>query len=157
MSDSETDWTDLVVGERMKVDQAFNEKVAASHFSSQQWNLVMTAVEFEIEHPEDPDRARVVANTDKVETILPEVEKVDQRQGMAGGGPAADSGDSGGSGLFGGIKDALGLSDSGTDREQLAAAEELAQMYADDLQEQLESTGKWKRVREAAHSQPQSE
>jgi hypothetical protein len=148
MSDSESDWTDLVVGERMQVDQAFNEKVAASHFSGQQWNLVMTAVEFEIEHPDDPERARIVPNTDKIETILPEVEKMDQRQGMAGADNAG-GGDSGG-GLFDGIKDTLGLGDSGSDREQLAAAEEMTQMYADDLQAKLESTGKWERVREAA-------
>jgi hypothetical protein len=153
MSNSESDWTDMVVGERMQVDQAFNEKVAASHFSSQQWNLVMTAVEFEVEHADDPERARIVADTSKVETILPELEKVEQRRSMASAGNAGDPGDSGGSGLFDGIKDTLGLGDSGPDREQLAAAEEMAQMYADDLQAKLESTGKWERVREAVRGE----
>jgi hypothetical protein len=132
----------------MQVDQAFNEKVAASHFSGQQWNLVMTAVEFEVDHADDPDRARIVADTSKVETILPEIENMEQQRSMASAGDAG-SGGSGGS-LFDGIKDTLGLGSSGPDREQLAAAEEMAQMYADDLQEKLESTGKWERVREAA-------
>jgi len=148
---SDSDWTDLVVGERMQVDQAFNEKVAASHFSSQQWNLVMTAVEFELEHADDPDRARIVADTSKVETILPELENIEQQRGMASAGNAG-GGDSGG-GLFDGIKDTLGLGGSGPDREQLAAAEEMAQMYADDLQAKLESTGKWERVLETARSE----
>ncbi|PSP88615.1 hypothetical protein BRC78_05960 [Halobacteriales archaeon QH_8_68_33] len=58
---------------------------------------------------------------------------------------------SSGSGLFDSIKDALGLGGSGgIDREQLAAAEEMTQMYADDLQEKLEAKGKWDTVREAA-------
>jgi len=148
---SKSDWTDLVVGERMQVDQEFNEKVAASHFSSQQWNLVMTAVEFEVENADDPERARIVPDTSKVETILPELERVDQQRSMAGAGKAGDPGGSDGSGLFGNIKDALGLGGGGgIDREQLAAAEEMAQMYADDLQAKLEAKGKWDAVREAA-------
>ena len=147
---SESDWTDLVVGERMQVDKKFNEKVAASHFSSQQWNLVMTAVEFEVENADDPEQARIVPDTSKVETILPELERVEQRRSMAGAGGPGDAGGSGGSGLFDSIKDALGLGGAGIDREQLAAAEEMTQMYADDLQEKLEAKGKWDSVREAA-------
>jgi len=143
MSDSA--WSDRIVGERMQTDQEFAEKVAASNFSRQQWGLVMTAVEFEIENPDDPDSARLVANTSKVESIVPELEKVDQTRGMAAGG-GRQSDDSGG--LFDGVKDALGLGggDDGIDREQLAAAEEMAQMYAGDLQEKLESKGKWEEV-----------
>jgi hypothetical protein len=152
MSDSE--WTDLVVGERMQVDQEFNEKVAASNFSRQQWGLIMTAVEFDVENPDDADRARLVADTGKVETIIPELEKMEQAGGMGGpgGAPAAGSGsDSGSGGLVDGLKNALGLSGGGDEsREQLAAAEELAQMYAGDLQEKLEATGKWEQVRTTA-------
>ena len=151
MSDSARGWTDMVVAERMQVDQAFNEKVAASHFTSQQWNLVMTAVEFDIENPGDPENARIVPDTSKVETILPELERVENQRSMAGAGQAGDPGGSSGSGLVSGIKDALGLGGSGeADREQLAAAEEMTQMYADDLQAKLESVGKWESVCEAA-------
>ncbi|WP_436924792.1 DUF5799 family protein [Halosimplex amylolyticum] len=143
---SERDWSDRIVGERMQVDQEFSEKVAASNFSRQQWGLIMTAVEFEIEDPEDPETARLVANTSKVESIVPELERVDRAGGMAAGGgrPADDSG----GGLLDGVKDALGLGgdSGGVDREQLAAAEEMAQMYAGDLQEKLESRGKWEEV-----------
>ena len=151
---TESDWTDRIVGERMQLDQEFAEKVAASNFSRQQWGLIMTAVEFEIENPGDPEGARLVADTSKVESIVPELEKIDQASGMAAGGapsPAA-SGDSGDSeGILDGVKSALGLGGGdGVDREQLAAAEEMAQMYADDLQEKLQARSKWEEVREAA-------
>jgi len=145
---SESNWTDRIVGERMQVDQAFNEKVAASNFSNQQWGLIMTAVEFEIENPDDPESARLVANTSKVESIVPELENIDQRTGMAaqGGGGSGSSG-----GLLDGVKSALGLGGGGgVDREQLAAAEELAQMYAGDLQDKLQARGKWVDVCEVA-------
>jgi hypothetical protein len=145
---SESNWTDRIVGERMQVDQAFNEKVAASNFSNQQWGLIMTAVEFEIENPDDPESARIVANTSKVESIVPELENIDQRTGMAaqGGGGSGSSG-----GLLDGVKSALGLGGGGgVDREQLAAAEELAQMYAGDLQDKLQARGKWVDVCEVA-------
>jgi hypothetical protein len=145
---SESNWTDRIVGERMQVDQAFNEKVAASNFSNQQWGLIMTAVEFEIENPDDPESARLVANTSKVESIVPELENIDQRTGMAaqGGGGSGSSG-----GLLDGVKSALGLGGGGgVDREQLAAAEELAQMYAGDLQDKLRARGKWVDVCEVA-------
>jgi hypothetical protein len=113
----------------------------------------MTAVEFELENPDDPESARIVPDTSKVETILPELERVKNQRSMASAGQAAEPGGSSGSGLLGGIKDALGLGGSGEpDREQLAAAEEMAQMYADDLQAKLEEAGKWERVREAARS-----
>jgi len=150
---SDTDWTDLVVSERMQVDQTFNRKVAASNFSRQQWGLIMTAVDFDIEHPGDPEQAHLVADTSKVETVMPEVEKMDERGGMPGaaGGPGSGGGSGGSGGLFEDIKSALFGSGSGDD-EQLAAAEELAQMYADDLQEKLEATGKWERVRTTASS-----
>ena len=142
---SESDWTDRIVGERMQVDQEFNEKVAASNFSNQQWGLIMTAVEFEIENPDDPESARLVANTSKVESIVPELENIDQRTGMAaqGGGGSGSSG-----GLLDGVKNALGLGGGGggVDREQLAAAEEMAQLYAGDLQDKLQSRGKWDEI-----------
>ena len=141
------DWTDLMVSERMQVDREFNDKVAASNFSRQQWGLIMTAVEFEVERPNDPEEARLVADTGNVETIVPELEKMEQRGGMVGAGGSGGSG--GGGGIVDSIKDALGVG-GGASREQLAAAEEMAQMYADDLQSKLEARGKWERVRTAA-------
>jgi len=145
------DWTDRIVGERMQVDKEFSEKVAASHFSRGQWGLIMTAVEFDIENPTDPERARLVADTSKLPSIAPELERMESRGagGMGGMADAAtlDDGPESSGGFLDGVKDALGIGGGDDEREQLAAAEEMAQMYADDLQAKLEERGKWETVR----------
>jgi hypothetical protein len=147
---SDSSWTDRIVGERMTVDQAFSTRVADSQFSSQQWSLIMTATEFEVEHADDPDRARIVANTEKVDQIIPELENLDAQMGAMGGQPSGGSSGSSG-GLVGSILGALGLGDGGGDdkqAEQLRAAEQLTQEYADELQTELESKGRWESIRQ---------
>lgn len=145
------EWTDAIVGERMAVDREFNERLRESEFTNQEWGLIMTATELEIERPDDPERARLVANTEKLPQIMPELENVRSRM-PAGGAPGAGDGGGGGStsgdGLFGSIKNALGLGDGGDDR-RLEAAERLTQEYADRLQSHLEKRGKWDRARAA--------
>ncbi|QLG63494.1 DUF5799 family protein [Halorarum salinum] len=138
-----SNWTDAIVGDRMAVDREFSERVRGSRFSNQEWGLIMTAVEFEIEHADDPERASIVADTSKLSSIVPELEKVsNQMQGMGGAG-----GDSGGS-VLDGIRGALfGDGSSGDDREKQEAAERLSQEYADALQAHLESKGTWEQVR----------
>jgi len=148
---SDNAWTDQIVGARMTVDQEFSSRIAESEFSNQQWSLVMTATEFEIEHPDDPDRARIVANTDQVEQIIPELENVPSGGMGMGGQPGNQQGGSSG-GVFDSIKGALGLGgdDGESDAEKQRAAERLTQEYADELQAQLESSGRWESVRQAA-------
>ncbi len=160
---SDRPWTDQIVGARMTVDQEFSSQVEASQFTNQQWSLIMTATEFEVEHADDPDRARIVANTDQVEQIIPELENM-PTGGMGGmGGPAQQSRSSGGGGgVFDSIKSALGLGgggDGGDDdhAEKLRAAERLTQEYADELQDHLETNGRWESVREAAADDPSGE
>jgi hypothetical protein len=147
---SDTPWTDRIVGERMTVDQEFAARIEESQFSNQQWSLIMTATEFEIEDPADPDRARIVANTDKIGGILPELENVQAGMG-AMAGPGADGGGSSG-GIVDTIMGALGMNDAGgpSEEEQRRAAERLTQEYADELQSHLESTGRWETVRRDA-------
>lgn len=143
-------WMDRIVGERMALDQEFNERVQSSRFSNQQWGLIMTAAEFEIERPEDPERARMVADTSKLPQIMPELDAVEAQMGAGPGGAPAPSD---GGGLFGSIKDALGFGgggDDGPDPERLAAAEDLVEEYAAALQKRLEDRGKWTRICEAA-------
>ncbi|MFB6169068.1 MAG: DUF5799 family protein [Haloferacaceae archaeon] len=135
-------WTDSIATDRMAVDKEFGERVRESDFSSQEWGLVMTAVEFEIEGAEDPETARVVADTSQVPEIMPELDNLQSQMGGMGGG--AGGGSSGG-GVVDSIKGALGIGDGGDD-ERLEAAERLAQEYADELQERLEDRGKWTRV-----------
>ena len=145
------DWTDSIVGDRMAVDREFNDRVTASRFSSQEWGLIMTATEFDIERPDDPDRARIVADTDKLPQMMPEIDRVRSQVGAMGA--ATDDGGSsgGGGGLIDSIKGAFGLGGGGDgdDEERLRAAERLTQEYADQLQSHLESKGKWEQVRVA--------
>ncbi|SEW09734.1 DUF5799 family protein [Natrinema salifodinae] len=151
---SDQAWTDRIVGERMTVDQEFAARIEESQFSSQQWSLIMTATEFEIEHPDDPDRARIVANTEKLDGIIPELENVQAGMG-AMAGQAADTGSGSGSsgGLVDSIMGALGIgggNGGSSEKEQREAAERLTQEYADELQSHLESKGRWESVRRAA-------
>ncbi|USZ68291.1 DUF5799 family protein [Halorussus salilacus] len=146
---SDRGWQDTIVGDRMAVDQEFAQRVAESEFSSQEWGLIMTAVELEIENPDDAERARVVADTSKVEQVMPELENIRSQMGAMGG---AGGQRAGGNGIFDSVKGMLGLGGGGggADPSQLQAANRLAQEYADELQERLESQGKWSRVRETA-------
>ncbi|OTE98579.1 DUF5799 family protein [Halorubrum sp. SD683] len=145
-----SEWTDAIVGERMTVDNQFNERVAASRFSSQEWGLIMTATDLEIENADDPDAARVVADTSNLPAIMPELENLRSQMAGMGGAPGGDSGGSGG-GVVDSIKGALGLGggggSGGPSDEELEAAERLVQEYADELQAHLEEAGKWEQVR----------
>lgn len=144
-----TNWMDLVVGDRMAVDGEFNDRLQESTFNNQEWGLIMTATEFEIEDAEDPSRARIVANTEKVPAILPELENLRGQMGGMGGGGRQSKGSGG---FLGSVMDALGIGGGGggVDQERLAAAEDLTQEYAEALQSHLEENGKWERVRERA-------
>jgi len=143
-------WTDRIVGDRMTVDQAFNEQVQRSQFSNQEWGMIMTAVEFDIENPESDERAKLVADTTNVSAIMPELDKMEKRMG---GGPGSGPSDSG---FLGTVRDALGLGseskngDKTPDQERVRAAESLAQAYAQELQKHLEDRGKWDDVRSVA-------
>lgn len=147
---SDNSWTDRIVGERMTVDQEFSSRITNSRFSSQEWSLIMTATEFEIENPDDPENARIVANTEKIDQILPELENIRSQVG-AMGGQTHDSGGAGGSGgIVDSIKGALGMgggSGGGSYDAEREAAETLTQEYADELQAKLESSGRWDSVR----------
>ncbi|WP_137286759.1 DUF5799 family protein [Halorussus salinisoli] len=148
---TERAWQDLIVGDRMAVDQEFAQQITDSQFSRQEWGLIMTAVEFEIENPGDDQQARIVADTSKVEQVMPELENIrNQMNSMAGGG--GGGGKQSGGGVFDSVKDALGLGGGGggVDRDRVNAADRLAQEYANELQQRLESQGKWAQVREAA-------
>lgn len=143
---SQSNWTDAIVGERMAVDQQFSGRVRESSFSNQEWGLIMTATEFEIEDADDPEAARIVAETSKLPAIMPEVEKMSESMGQMGGAPRS-GGSSGG--IVDSVKKALGMGGGGDGAglERLDAAEELVQEYADALQSHLEDNGRWEQVR----------
>ncbi|WP_435144677.1 DUF5799 family protein [Halobaculum sp. P14] len=144
-----SDWTDAIVGDRMAVDRKFSEQVNASQFSNQQWGLIMTATEFDIEHADDPERARIVADTERLPGIIPELDNIANQMNAAAGG-GADGGRSSGNpigGFVDELKSLLSGGGSGPDREKLEAAERLTQEYADELQRHLEENGTWEQVR----------
>ena len=140
-------WTDSITGARMQVDRQFESRVRDSEFSNQQWKLIMTAVEFSIDSPETPSEARLVAETRKVEHIVPELENIPD--GMSAQ-PSGGSRSSGGDGLLDRVRGLLGGSDDGVDQEKLDAATELAGEYANELQRFLEEQGRWTAVCERA-------
>lgn len=140
MSDPDRVWLDRVAGERMRFDSEFNEVIADSPFTSQQWGLVMTAAEFHIRNPEDPESAELVAVTDKLPAIMGELDTIDQGMAQAGGGAPGE-----GSGIVDSIRDRLGFGDA-DDEELRTAAEDLLEEYAAGFQERLVAAGRWEEV-----------
>lgn len=145
-----SDWQDRIVGTRMSVDRQFTDRIEASSFSRQQWGLVMTATDFEIENPEDAEQARIVSNTEKLSSVLPEMDRIEKQMGSMGGGGGRSG--SGTGGLLGSVKSALGLGGAGgsKDEERTAEAKKLTQAYADALQRELEEAGRWDEIRSIA-------
>ncbi|ERH10968.1 MAG: hypothetical protein J07HX64_02747 [halophilic archaeon J07HX64] len=142
-------WTDSITGARMQVDRQFEDRVRNSEFSNQQWGLIMTAVEFSIDSPETPSEARLVAETGKVEQIIPELENIPSGMGAQPGGGSRSSGD----GLLDRVRGLFSGSDDGVDQEKLDAATELTGEYAGELQRFLEEQGRWETVCERAASE----
>ncbi|WP_267163369.1 DUF5799 family protein [Halovenus salina] len=136
-------WQDRLAGARMQVDQQFNDRIVASKFTNQQWGLIMTAVEFDIENPQDPEQAELVADTDQIEHILPELDNMPQ--GMGGQPMGQQDTGGGGEGVLGKIRGLLGVDgdDDGIDEAQLDSAIQLVEEYADELQTFLEDEGRW--------------
>lgn len=145
-------WTDRLAGARMQVDQQFQRRVDSSEFTNQQWGLVMTAVEFDIENAEDPDRARLVADTDHLSAIVPELDEIQRQMGQAAGQQRSSPSNEGG--LLGRFRKLFGGDGSGgadaSDEEQLSNAEVLVEEYTRELQRHLEEQGRWEEIRNAA-------
>ena len=122
------DWRDQLAGARMQVDQQFQDRLEQSQFTNQEWGLIMTAVEFEIDQPGEADRAELVANTSQLDQIVPELDRIQQEMGGAMG----QSGSGGGAGgIIGQFKEFLGGLSGGSsgqnDEEQMAAATALVE------------------------------
>jgi hypothetical protein len=152
------EWTDQLAGARMQVDQRFQETLEASSFTSQEWGLVMTAIDWDIENPEQPDEAELVADTDKLSEIIPELENIQKQMGGAQR-PVDEGPDT--SGFLGRIKRYIHDLQSGSSGEsstkRLNDAEELVNGYTLELQNHLEERDRWEELCElAAAEQSQS-
>jgi len=144
------EWTDQLAGARMQVDQQFQERVRTSRFSNQEWGLIMTAVEWEVRNPDDPETAELVADTSQVAEIIPELDQIQDQLGAAG--PMGGGESSGGLGdrvrsFFGSL---AGNGVGSDDEERRKDAEALVQEYASELQAFLEKRERWDEIRETA-------
>ena len=151
-----SDWQDMIVGDRMAVDEEFAARIDNSQFSRQEWGLIMTATDLEIRNPEDDAGAELVADTSELPTMLPELDKVAQMGPM---GQPQGQDDSGG-GLLESLLGALGLGDDGdnaVDEAKLEAAESLVAAYAEELQARLEAEGRWSEIRATAAAEAPEE
>jgi len=135
------EWRNNIAGARMQVDQQFNDRILASEFTNQEWGLIMTAVEFDIVGAEDPETATLVADTENVRHVIPELENIPR--GM-GGQPGQGGRDSSG-GLLGSIRGLFGGGDS-KDEHKLEAAAALAEEYATELESYLREQDRWEAV-----------
>jgi hypothetical protein len=111
---------------------------------------VVTATEFEIADADDPDAARIVADTTSLPAVMPELENVRSQVAAMGGATNDGGGGGSGGGILGSVLGALGLgggSSDGPSDEELEAAEQLVQAYADELQAHLEEAGRWEQIR----------
>ncbi|MFB6186012.1 MAG: DUF5799 family protein [Halobacteriaceae archaeon] len=146
MSETRNDWLEQIVGVRMSVDNEFADRIAQSQFSSPQWELIMTAAEFEIQNPDDPEVANIVPDTSKLPQIMDDVQSMDEMSQY--GTPAGSSSQSG---FLSSLKSMIGLGNSSgnADRE---AAEQLLDEYANRLQSRLEEQGRWEEVCKKANT-----
>lgn len=143
-----TDWESKIAGIRMVVDQEFADRVQASSLSSQQWNVVMMAVDFEIENPGTPADARLVADTSKLPNVIGEIERIGEQSPP--GGSSGDGSDDGG--LIGGVLSSLGLGGGTSNEKVREEATRLADEYAEELRAKLIERGRWESVCEEAAS-----
>jgi len=153
------DWTDQLAGARMQVDQQFQETLEASEFSNQEWGLVMTAVDWEMESPETPEEASLVADTSKLPDVIPELQNI--QQGM-GGSPMASDNSSSSGGVLGRLGEFLpglggGSAESGeADETKVNDAEALVRNYTEVLQAHLKEQDRWEDICAAAAKHQQS-
>lgn len=149
MTDEDRSWTELIIRDRMEVDREFEDRIRESEFTPQEWNRIMTAVEFRVES--DGVREQLVADTSRIESVLPQLDEVNVGPHGVAGPPRRTSQDRG---LLSKIATVLGIASDEADRHDEAVS--LATEYAAALQERLEETGKWERVRrEIDHPSPE--
>lgn len=131
-----SDWQDRLARFRLSADRAFEDRVRDSPLDRRQWDLAMTAVTFRFADADDPDAAELVADTSKVDDVLPEI--------RAMGGDDASGGD-----VLGDVKSALGLGEDEDDplKDEI---ERLTAAYADELESVLERENAWGDLRRAA-------
>jgi len=146
------DWTDQLAGARMQVDQRYQDVLDASDFSNQEWGLVMTAIDWDIENPEDPEEATLVADKSKLPDIVPELRTIQKEMG---GSPTPVEEGPNTEGFLGRLRQYVHhlRGDNESSEKKLGDAEELVDGYTLELQEFLEERGRWEDLCAAAARQ----
>jgi hypothetical protein len=148
------EWTDKLARARIQVDKEFYESIERSQFTEQEWGLIMRATEWRVANPESPEHAKLVAETDKVAEILPQLSRIRQDVQTAAAGPEAARQRTlaeGFSGWINGFVEMLSRAVTSNSRDsRVEDAEALAAEYAERVQDYLERRGKWNEVRKAA-------
>ena len=148
------EWTDQLAGARMQVDQRFQDTLEASSFTSQEWGLVMTAIDWDIENPKTPEEAELVADTDQLSEIIPELENIQNQMGGAQR-PVEEGPDT--RGFLGRIKryvhDLTSNASGESSKKRYNDAVELVEGYTIELQSYLEERGRWEEICAAAASE----
>ena len=153
---TERAWRDLIAGDRMRVDQEFAGAVQQSGFSRSEWGMIMTAVDFAVEG--EGESARLVADTSKVDVIMPELDKIVKQMGGKPGGSSSGSlfSKTLAGGIVNSLRSSIGAGGSGANEERREEAVRLANDYAEALQSHLENRGRWERIRDLAIEQGRS-
>ncbi len=133
------DWYSRAVHERVTVDSAFNKHLRSKPITHHQWGLLMTAIEFDIVNPDEPERARIVPDLSKIDSVLPQVKEAED----AANAPTPDS-----AGVVERVKRAVGLAEP--EDPYVRVARSLASQYATELQEELEKQERWEETCEWA-------
>ena len=148
------EWTDKMARARIQVDKEFYESIERSQFTEQEWGLIMRATDWRVANAEDPEHARLVAETDRVAEILPQLSRIRQDVQTAAAGPEAARQRTlaeGFSGWINGFVEMLSRAVTGGSRDsRVDDAQDLADQYAERVQAYLERRGKWDDVRRAA-------
>lgn len=122
---------DKLAGARITVDRKFTDRIADSSLSHHQWDLAMTAIDFEIrDRQTDP---RLVANTQGIDAMTEAIHSADPRA----------SGTQSDRGIIDVLKRKTGL---GSDPEWKEAVQELAAEYASELEQELRDSGRWDEI-----------
>lgn len=128
-----TDWEHEIINERLKVDREFQERVKESVFSPQSWELVMTAVSFEI--VESNEDAHLSPNLDQLSSVLPAIAEIQQRT-------AGETNEKDHQGIVGRFLRAVGLR-HGPHEIYREEAETLISAYATALEQELRDRKRW--------------
>lgn len=126
-----------LIGYRMQADQSFASRVREAGFTSSEWELIMSVVEFEIVDPSTPADAEMRPVMDELDKAIAATDQ------LSSSNPYEEQPDDGGiaAGFVNSLRGRLGLSEStGVDRDKAVM---LVSEYAALLEGLLRQESAW--------------